>query len=227
MTISASDTGNYKGKKDVYFAIKGDLSDRNGSSPNKRTKIVIEPQEYTNANIVPEDVKVTFLVGNGSDAQEKPLTIGKHFSVTNTDTGTTTVESSPTARITGSDTDDTWMFTGFADEIFEVKKFDLSGKTDAELEAANFLIDMTEDYIYSGCPITPEPAITHSGNPVEMSTGYDLSYYDCNRKDQPPTEITDTDDASLFGAGDYRVRITGNTNYHRMSLKKIRMLTQE
>ena len=213
MTISASNTGNYKGKKDVYFAIKGDLSDWSGSSANKRTKIVIEPQEYTNANIVPEDVKVTFLVGNGPDAQEKPLTIGKHFSVTNADTGITTVGSNPTARITGEDTEDTWMFTGFADETFEVKEFDLSGKTEAQLEAANFLIDMTEDYIYSGCPITPEPEITHSGNPVETTTGYDLSYYDCNGEDQTTTEIVDTSDASLFGVGDYKVRITGNTNY--------------
>lgn len=219
--ISEGESGNYTGEKEVYFSIKGDLSDWNtGYEGTKRTEIEIPDQVYTNASIVPQDAVVKFRVGDGDTAEIKTLVLGEHYTVKNASSETpplaTTVNEGGIAVFTGEDTNDELMFVNTATESFNVLPFDM-GQSDAVLEAADFEAKLEEtDYIYSGYPITPKPKITHSGNPVETTTGYDLSYYYYNPEegeDQTPTEITDTNNPSLFGVGDYRVRITGNTNY--------------
>lgn len=228
ITISGSDNGNYSGSKTLSFGIKGDLSDFNSGANERRTNIEIPDQIFSNDIIVPDipKGKITFRLGDGSDAQTLELEQGTDFTVENSENnnshnlGYTSVGEGERAVIRGMD-----KFVNAAEATFTVKELDLTQSGNDLLEKYHYKVEMGEKYTYSGLPITPKPKVTHgsnaSNNPLTESVAYDLEYYDCNKKDNPDGElISDLTDGTKFGVGSYKVKVKGKAPNYKGETEK-------
>lgn len=210
LVIEGTETKNYTGKRELYYTIKGNLNDFNVTGG--RTKIEIEPEEYTKDTIVPKNVTVTFR----TEKETKTLIRGKDYEVTNPRSGNadpdhiSPVGQNETATITGQG-----LYVNSSTASFIVEPLSLDKDRDVlEKDHKYEIKDVKPKYTYSGLPITPDPKITHSGKPVEKGTEYELEYYAYANGTAVGTKIENIADGNNFQVGShYGLRINGRTNY--------------
>ncbi len=216
-TAEAEITGigkNFKGKKPLYFRIKGNLGDFNSSTGKKRTNIEIPDQIYTAEHIDPTDAKVTFTLDTGEILL---LEYGKDFTVVNEDgSDPTEVEDNKIAKIMGVEDGD---YYGTATQLFNVIPLNLTTEEKNLEDVHKYLISgINTPYVYSGRPIAPKPVITHHSKTLSENTDYSLKYYRYDDKGEAE-EITDIEKYS-FDVGSYGVEINGSPKNYEGKTKK-------
>lgn len=167
VTITISGIGNWGGKKEVQYKIKGYLGDYGAT--DALTEIKIPVQIYTGGPIIPDNFEVTF-----DGAKTNPLSLGIDYEVkecsNNTDVTTVTGKAKANAVLQGKGD-----YYGETQNIeFDIRPFNLT--TDDWVENEYIIDNVKESYIYSGLPIQPIPKIKHFGRDLTENRDYTVDY---------------------------------------------------